>query len=72
MGLTLDQKFDRLHKAENDVRAARADLVDSSTGEAVLPGEPVFDASTKQVYMNENGKLAWSKPRVVQATRTTS
>jgi hypothetical protein len=62
---TLPQKFDNLHTAEESVRAALADLVDPSTGEAIAPGEFAFDATTRSVFTNETGRCVRKRVQII-------
>ena len=82
MSLTLVQKFDALHAAEAASRAAAAasraaddamkkayaDLIDSSTGEAIKEGDPPTIDSKGRSYWIANGKLHNGKPIYVGGT----
>ena len=72
MGQTLSQKFETVHAADEAGKAALADLLNPETGEAIAPGEAVFDVSSKQVYTNDNGRLVRTKPRIIQAPKAAS
>ena len=69
---TLPQKFDALHAAEDALRAALADLVDSATGESIAPGEFAFDAATKSLFTNESGRCVRKRAQIVPIPKDAS
>jgi hypothetical protein len=72
VGQTLSQKFDAVHAADEAGKAALADLLNPETGEAIAPGETVFDVSSRHMYTNDNGKLVRTKPRIIQSPKGAS
>lgn len=67
MPLTLAQKFDALHAAEDTVRKALGDLVDASTGESIPPDGFVVDLASGLVFSNAAGKVVRKKATVIPA-----
>jgi ssDNA-binding replication factor A large subunit len=69
---TLAQKLETVRVADEAGKAALADLLNPDTGEALAPGDSVFDVASKHVYTNDNGKLVRTKPRIIQQPKAPS
>lgn len=72
MALTIQQKIANLHAAEEAGKAALADLLNPETGEAISPGQPVFDVAGRQLLTNVDGKLTRTKLLIVPGPKATS
>lgn len=72
MALTLPQKFDALHAAEDAVRKALSDLVDPATGEAIATGEFAFDAASRSVFTNESGRCVRKRAQIISGVKAPS
>lgn len=72
MALKLQDKFAAFRVANERYRAALDDLIDPTTGEAILAGGCVFDEELQTLFQNSAGKLVRTKVQVIPSPKVAS